>query len=111
MCPAQVVHAAAMLQKDAPELRVRVVNIVDLLILQEKDHPHALSQDAFDSLFTKDKPVVIKQASLVVIGSPADVWGQLPRLPVCAQEPHLLAQPELDSGFVLLSSSTSLITR
>ena len=42
-----------------PELRVRVVNIVDLMTLQpQSEHPHGLSDEAFDALFTKDKPVV-----------------------------------------------------
>jgi xylulose-5-phosphate/fructose-6-phosphate phosphoketolase len=42
-----------------PELRVRVVNVVDLMRLQpDTEHPHGLSDAEFDGLFTSDKPIV-----------------------------------------------------
>src|SRR5215213_2127893 len=42
-----------------PELRVRVVNVVDVMRLKsESEHPHGLSDAAFDALFTTDKPVI-----------------------------------------------------
>ena len=42
----------------APALRVRVVNVTDLMILGcHGTHPHALTEDAFESLFTKDRPI------------------------------------------------------
>jgi xylulose-5-phosphate/fructose-6-phosphate phosphoketolase len=42
-----------------PELRIRVVNVVDLMRLQdEREHPHGLSDAAFDALFTTDRPVI-----------------------------------------------------
>jgi len=52
--------AAVQLLRDAiPELRIRVVNVVDLMTLQSQDeHPHGLSDEKFDALFTRDKPVV-----------------------------------------------------
>ena len=54
----EVVAAAALLRKLVPELRVRVVNVTDLMILShEGDHPHALSHDDFAALFTDFKPV------------------------------------------------------
>nr|XP_019044735.1 phosphoketolase [Kwoniella bestiolae CBS 10118]OCF23665.1 phosphoketolase [Kwoniella bestiolae CBS 10118] len=54
----EVIAAAAILRNNG--VRVRVVNINDLLILGAIGaHPHALTQDAFDSLFTADKPVII----------------------------------------------------
>jgi len=54
----EVVAAAAALRKLAPELRVRVVNVTDLMVLGEKgSHPHALSNEDFDALFTEDKAV------------------------------------------------------
>ncbi|KAJ7284572.1 phosphoketolase [Mycena rebaudengoi] len=54
----EVIAAAALLRKQVPELRVRVVNVTDLMILSPTgSHPHALSSEAFDSLFTADKPV------------------------------------------------------
>ena len=54
----EVVAAAAMIKELAPTLRVRVVNITDLMILEvEGLHPHSLSQDEFDALFTNDRPI------------------------------------------------------
>jgi xylulose-5-phosphate/fructose-6-phosphate phosphoketolase len=47
------------LRNDLPALKVRVVNVVDLMRLQpESEHPHGLSDAEFDILFTKDKPVI-----------------------------------------------------
>ncbi|KAJ7593396.1 phosphoketolase [Mycena floridula] len=54
----EVIAAAALLREQAPELRVRVVNVTDLMILgMYGSHPHSLDNTAFDSLFTTDKPV------------------------------------------------------
>ena len=54
----EVVAAASMLQKIAPRLRVRVVNVTDLMILgTEGTHPHALTNADFDALFTDDRPI------------------------------------------------------
>lgn len=51
--------ATAILREEFPELRVRFINVVDLLTLMpESEHPHGLSDDDFDTLFTPDKPVV-----------------------------------------------------
>ena len=56
---AEVVAAAALLRADAPGLRIRVVNVIDLMRLQdETQHPHGLPTEAFDSYFTRDRPVV-----------------------------------------------------
>ena len=42
-----------------PELKIRVVNVVNLMKLQpQSEHPHGLSDQDFDALFTKDKPIV-----------------------------------------------------
>ncbi len=55
----ETLAAADLLRQHAPELRVRVVNVVDLMRLQdEREHPHGLPDRDFDTLFTKDKPVV-----------------------------------------------------
>jgi len=55
----ETVAAAALLRERLPELRVRVVNVVDLMRLQdEREHPHGLSDRDFDSLFTEDKPII-----------------------------------------------------
>lgn len=51
----EVIEAAAMLRRLTLSLRVRVVNVTDLLILKrEGGHPHALSHEDFDALFTAD---------------------------------------------------------
>ena len=61
---AEVVHAANLLKKDAPNLRVRVVNVTDLLVLSMPGlHPHALDKDAFESLFGVDTPVIFNYHS------------------------------------------------
>ncbi len=55
----EVLAAADLLRQHLPELKVRVVNVVDLMRLQdEKEHPHGLSDRDFDTLFTTTKPVV-----------------------------------------------------
>ena len=54
----EVIAAAYLLKNKVPELRVRVVNVTDLMILgAESSHPHALTDNDFDSLFTEDVPV------------------------------------------------------
>jgi xylulose-5-phosphate/fructose-6-phosphate phosphoketolase len=55
----ETLAAAAILRARVPELKVRVVNVVDLMRLQpESEHPHGLSDTEFDSLFTADRPIV-----------------------------------------------------
>ncbi|NYF78064.1 phosphoketolase family protein [Granulicella arctica] len=51
--------AVAILRERIPELKIRFVNVVDLFrLMPESEHPHGLSEREFDSLFTKDKPVI-----------------------------------------------------
>lgn len=55
----EALAAAALLREHLPEVAVRFVNVVDLMRLQdEREHPHGLSDPAFDAVFTTDKPVV-----------------------------------------------------
>jgi xylulose-5-phosphate/fructose-6-phosphate phosphoketolase len=55
----EVVAAAALLRERLPDLRVRVVNVVDLMRLQpESEHPHGLGDREFDALFTTGRPVI-----------------------------------------------------
>jgi xylulose-5-phosphate/fructose-6-phosphate phosphoketolase len=55
----EVLAAAAILREELPSLRVRVVNVVDLMRLQpSEEHPHGLSDVDFDLLFTRDKPII-----------------------------------------------------
>ncbi len=55
----EVLAAADILRRHLPELRVRVVNVVDLMRLQPtSEHPHGMSDAEYDALFTPDKPVI-----------------------------------------------------
>ena len=51
--------AVSLLREHLPQVKVRVVNVVDLMRLQpESEHPHGLSDRQYDALFTDDKPVI-----------------------------------------------------
>ncbi|WP_222429454.1 phosphoketolase family protein [Saccharopolyspora dendranthemae] len=55
----ETLAAVDLLLGEFPDLRIRVVNVVDLMRLQdEREHPHGLSDAEFDSLFTRDRPVI-----------------------------------------------------
>jgi xylulose-5-phosphate/fructose-6-phosphate phosphoketolase len=55
----EVLAAVSLLRQHLPELKVRVVNIVDLMRLQPpSEHPHGMSDADFDVLFTRDKPII-----------------------------------------------------
>ncbi len=55
----ETLAAVSILREELPELKVRVVNVVDLMKLQpEREHPHGLSDAEYDMLFTKDKPII-----------------------------------------------------
>ncbi len=55
----EVLAAVDILRQNFPELKIRVVNVVDLMTLEpQSEHPHGLSDADFDSLFTKDKPII-----------------------------------------------------
>jgi xylulose-5-phosphate/fructose-6-phosphate phosphoketolase len=55
----ETLAAVEMLRQHVPDLKIRVINIVDLMTLQSStEHPHGLSDRDFDALFTKDKPVI-----------------------------------------------------
>ncbi|MBQ1187742.1 MAG: phosphoketolase family protein [Peptococcaceae bacterium] len=55
----ETLAAVSILRKKLPELKVRVVNVVDLMRLQDSSqHPHGLSQSDYDMIFTKDKPIL-----------------------------------------------------
>lgn len=55
----ETLAAVSILRERLPQLKIRVVNVVDLMKLQpETEHPHGLSDTDFDALFTKDKPVI-----------------------------------------------------
>ena len=55
----ETLAAVSILREHLPDLKVRVVNVVDLMKLQpHEEHPHGLTDRAFDELFTKDRPVI-----------------------------------------------------
>ena len=55
----ETLAAVQILRQFHPDLKVRVINVVDLMTLQpQSEHPHGLSDKDFDALFTKDKPIV-----------------------------------------------------
>jgi xylulose-5-phosphate/fructose-6-phosphate phosphoketolase len=55
----EIVAATAILRSELGELKVRVVNVVDLMRLQpESEHPHGLPEEEFDALFTTGRPVI-----------------------------------------------------
>ena len=55
----EILAAVSILREHLPELKIRVVNVVDLMKLQpQSEHPHGLSDAAFDALFTRDKHII-----------------------------------------------------
>jgi xylulose-5-phosphate/fructose-6-phosphate phosphoketolase len=55
----ETLAATSILRTELPDLRVRVVNVVDLMrLLPDSDHPHGLPDSEFDTLFTEDRPVI-----------------------------------------------------
>jgi xylulose-5-phosphate/fructose-6-phosphate phosphoketolase len=55
----ETLAAVDLLHHYAPDLKIRVVNVVDLMTLEPKEeHPHGLSEYEFDTLFTTDKPII-----------------------------------------------------
>jgi xylulose-5-phosphate/fructose-6-phosphate phosphoketolase len=55
----EILAAVSLLRERVPDLRIRVVNVMDLMALQPvSEHPHGLADEDFDALFTTDKPVI-----------------------------------------------------
>ena len=55
----EMLAAVTILRRLLPKLKIRTVNVVDLMKLQpQSEHPHGLSDDEFDALFTKNKPII-----------------------------------------------------
>jgi xylulose-5-phosphate/fructose-6-phosphate phosphoketolase len=59
-CPTlETLAAVQLLREHVPDLKIRVINVVDIMTLQpESEHPHGLSDREFDTLFTRDKPII-----------------------------------------------------
>ena len=57
--PWRILAAVDLLRRYAPELKIQVINVVNLMKLQPaSEHPHGLSDYDFDTLFTKDRPII-----------------------------------------------------
>ncbi len=55
----EALAAAALLREHVPDLRLRLVNVVDLMrLVDEREHPHGMSTAEFDAIFTTDRPIV-----------------------------------------------------
>lgn len=55
----ETLAAVKILRENFPELKIRVVNVVDLMKLESNEnHPHGLSEDEYDSIFTKNRPII-----------------------------------------------------
>jgi xylulose-5-phosphate/fructose-6-phosphate phosphoketolase len=55
----ETLAAADILRKRLPELKVRVINVVDLMrLVDDREHPHGLTNPEFDSLFTTNRPII-----------------------------------------------------
>jgi len=55
----EVMAAISILRKNFPELKIRMVNVVDLMkLVSNKSHPHGLTDEEYNALFTKDKPII-----------------------------------------------------
>jgi xylulose-5-phosphate/fructose-6-phosphate phosphoketolase len=55
----ETLAAVMLLRSYVPDIRIRVVNVVDLMVLQpQSEHPHGLEDQEFDTLFTTDRPVI-----------------------------------------------------
>ena len=86
----ETLAAVSMLREHLPELRVRVVNVVDLMRLQpDSEHPHGLPDAEFDALFTVDRPVDLRLSRLSLADPPPDLPPRQPRQP---------ARPRLQGG-------------
>ena len=78
----ETLAAVDILRQHLPDLRVRVINVVDLMRLQpEAEHPHGLSDHEFDALFTTDRPVIFAYHGYPVAHPPPDLPTNEPRQP------------------------------
>ena len=82
----ETLAAVKLLRQHAPELKILVVNVVDLTTLQPpSEHPHGLADRDFDALFTVDKPIIFALSRLSVAHPSADLPPDRPRQHSCAR--------------------------
>ena len=62
----ETLASVTLLRSYVPDIRIRVVNVVDLMVLQpQSEHPHGLEDHDFDELFTTDKPVIFASRAIL----------------------------------------------
>ena len=82
----ETLAAVKLLRQHAPELKIRVVNVVDLMTLQPpSEHPHGISDRDFDALFTVDKPIIFAFHGYPLAHPPPDLSANRPRQHPCAR--------------------------
>ena len=75
----ETLAAAALLREQLPHLRVRVINVVDLMRLEpDSEHPHGLSDPEFDALFTTDRPVIAGGPERAARPTTCGYWSSTP---------------------------------
>ena len=80
----EMLAAVDLLRQHLPDLKMRVVNVVDLMTLQPREeHPHGLADREFDGLFTTDKPI-ISPPRLPVAHSLVTIAAAITRICTCA---------------------------
>jgi xylulose-5-phosphate/fructose-6-phosphate phosphoketolase len=76
----EILAAVSILRQHLPDLKIRVINVVDLMKLQSaSEHPHGLSETDYDSLFTKDKHIIFGFPWIPLAGPPADLPPDQPQ--------------------------------
>ena len=84
----ETLAAADLLRSELPDLKIRVVNVVDLMALQSPtEHPHGLADETFDALFTNDRPVVFAYHGYPYLIHRLHISSGKPRQLSCARFP------------------------
>ena len=82
----EALAATALLREHLPELKVRFVNVVDLMRLQQDtEHPHGMPDREFDALFTHDKPIIFAFHGYPWLIHRLDLPAAQPRQPACSR--------------------------
>ena len=82
----EALAAVCLLRERIPDLRIRVVNVVDLMALQpQSEHPHGLPDEEYDQIFPARRAHDLCFSRLSVVHSPAHLPAAQPRQPACAR--------------------------
>jgi xylulose-5-phosphate/fructose-6-phosphate phosphoketolase len=106
----EALAAVTLLREYVPDIRIRVVNVVDLMTLQpQTEHPHGLEDRDFDELFTRDKPVIFAFTGIPgsSIGSPTG--GIITTTFMCAATRKKVPRPHRSTWWCsIISTATNL---